>query len=299
MDPRLTDTGSGKIWRLISSGYLDAYSNMAFDEAILESYLRLGGPPTLRIYGWDPRAFSFGCSQDPRVNFNIEECERQGVQYVRRMTGGGVLFHSGDISYSIVSSTADIGCEGSVVGSYKTICSFLTDMYKGLGLKAGFAVAEGKAGPAARPPKGPDLCMASNEKYDILINGRKLGGNAQKRRACAILQHGSIPLKDSLAASREFLKETSMVDSLDAISLGEAVGREISYEEAEKRLVEAFERTFHCHCDGAKIGPPPNDGVNSLTSEETGLFKDLLKNKYATRGWNVERIDDRKKAVLA
>ncbi len=218
---------------------------------------------------------------------------------MRRMTGGGVLFHSGDISYSIVSSTADIGCEGSVVGSYKIICSFLMDMYKGLGLKAGFAGSEGKAGPIARPPKGPDLCMASNEKYDILINGRKLGGNAQMRRARAILQHGSIPLKDSLAASRKFVKEKSTVDRIDATSLGEAIGREISYEEAEARLVEAFERTFYCHCEGTKIHPPRNDSVNNLTAEETELFKGLLKNKYVTRGWNIERIDGRKKAVVA
>lgn len=313
--------------RVILSDHNNAYYNMAMDEAMLENFINNDPTPVLRIYGWEPEAFSFGVGQDAEDNFNIEECRKRGMAFVRRMTGGGVLFHSGDISYSIVASLKDLGCEGSVVASYKTICAFLIEMYKGLGLQAGFAGEAGTVGAYCNTPlpkrRDIDLCMASNEKYDILVGKRKLGGNAQKRRGSAILQHGSIPLSATISRSREFVKDPSMVDSLCATSLGEVIGREISYKEAEERLVKSFEKVFHCHCEeavvcvsadeailpiDAPIGkiassvaslPPRNDSVKNYNSSECELFNNLLQNKYSTDLWNLERRDDRKKAVLA
>lgn len=266
---------------------------MAMDEAILENFIDNDPTPVLRIYGWEPEAFSFGVAQAPDDNLNIDKCRKSGMAFVRRMTGGGLLFHSGDISYSIVASLKDLGCEGSVVASYKTICAFLIEMYKGLGLQAGFAGEAGSAGAIHELPLLPqkrltiDLCMASNEKYDILVNGRKLGGNAQKRRGAAILQHGSIPLSATLARSREFVKDPNLVDSLGALSLGEAIGRNIRYDEAEVRLLDAFSRTFH-----ARLQPKRNECV-------TEIAKELFSAKYSTDLWNLERRDDRKKAVVA
>jgi lipoate-protein ligase A len=284
-----------KVWRVILSDHNNAYHNMAMDEAILENFINNDPAPVLRIYGWEPEAFSFGVGQDAEDNFNIEECRKRGMDIVRRMTGGGVLFHSGDISYSIVASLKDLGCEGSVVASYKTICAFLIEMYNGLGLQAGFA-AEINNGDSSNFSESCqekiktvplNLCMASNEKYDILVDGKKLGGNAQKRRGSAILQHGSIPLSATFSRSREFVKDPCLVDSLGAISLGEAIGRNISYGEAEERLLDVFKRTFSRSCQLTR-----NESVS-------GIAKELLMSKYSTDLWNLERRDDRKKAVLA
>jgi lipoyl(octanoyl) transferase len=300
---------NNKKWRLLLSGHADAYSNMALDEALLESYLELGSPPTLRIYGWDPAAISIGFAEEAALD--IDECRKKSFDIVRRPTGGGALFHSKDISYSVVCSGEDIGCGKSVVESFKRICGFLLEMYKSLDIDARFAceLADHPARYKKPSRDQANICMASHEKYDIVVGTRKLGGNAQKRRRGAILQHGSIPL---ILAQAPFSIE-------GPISLSEACGRAIGFEEVEKRLVESFENTFLCHCEeGAKRltkqsfqlkrllrSPvekpelPRNDNINGLTAGEAELFNKLFQDKYSRKEWNIDRIEHCKKAVMA
>lgn len=291
MDTHLTAHKPQKKWRLILSGHSDAYSNMALDETILDSYLQCGMPPTLRIYGWKPFAVSIGYSQDPETSLNVEGCTARGIGLVRRMTGGGVLSHFHDISYSIVCSPEDIGCVQSVAESYKTICAFLLAMYKKMGLKAAFAAPA--AGPIARVFRRPapahhDFCLASKEKYDIVIGRKKIGGNAQKRKNGAILQHGSIPLEDPYEFIRVLLADPLSCRPDQFTSLREATGDIITYYEAESMLIGSFRETF-----GASLEP------SILSSVERVRLNDLVNNKYSTEDWNFERSRHSAKAVLA
>ena len=129
-----------KNFRLITSGYADAATNMAVDEALFLCYKENEGLPVLRLYGWRPAAFSFGISQDPGTLFNTKALEAGAVSVVRRPTGGGAIFHDDELTYCLVASTEDLGLETrGVKASYEKITSFLIQVYQALGLKAGFA----------------------------------------------------------------------------------------------------------------------------------------------------------------
>ena len=91
-------------WRLINLATHDAFSNMAIDEAILNARLRNEVPNTLRFYRWKPSTVSIGKNQSISTEANIYECEKAGVDIVRRITGGGAVYHDyeGEITYSII-----------------------------------------------------------------------------------------------------------------------------------------------------------------------------------------------------
>lgn len=93
------------LWRLIDLETNDGYTNMAIDEAILEARIEDKVPNTFRLYRWKPSCASIGRNQSMEHEVDIEACKKLGVDYVRRITGGGAVFHDfdGEITYSIVA----------------------------------------------------------------------------------------------------------------------------------------------------------------------------------------------------
>ena len=178
-----------KSFRLIRSGALTAARNMALDEQIFKRYLK-DGVGVLRLYRWQGPAFTYGFSQDPQRQINLAACAIDGVGVAKRITGGGVLFHDDEITYSFVCSKADVGEPQKLFVDYRNICEFLIRFYASLGLTAGFAL---EAAGFKDKSSAHELCSASHEKYDIVIGEKKIGGNAQKRNRQVIFQHGSIP----------------------------------------------------------------------------------------------------------
>ncbi len=75
--------------------------NMALDSEILSRYLE-DNIPVLRLYRWLTPSFTYGISQDPAGEIDIKRCAEDGISVAGRMTGGGVLFHDDDITYSFV-----------------------------------------------------------------------------------------------------------------------------------------------------------------------------------------------------
>jgi lipoate-protein ligase A len=113
---------------------------------------------------------------------------------VRRITGGGAIYHSEELTYSLVCSVDQVKASGSVLHSFKVICAFLLSLYKSLGLEADFAIESKPDYFNNKKILGSaPFCFAAKEKYDILIGNKKIGGNAQKRSKGIIFQHGSIP----------------------------------------------------------------------------------------------------------
>jgi len=189
-------------FRLIRSRSADAISNMALDERMFHRYME-DGIPAFRVYGWRSPSFTYGVSQKPENEVDMKRCALDGVQIVKRMTGGGVLFHHNEITYSLVCSKEDIKEPPGVFVSYRRICAFLISFYRSLGLDASFALEAEDFKNRAAPH---ELCSASREKYDIVINSKKIGGNAQKRKARAVFQHGSIPISADWAFMRRYLR---------------------------------------------------------------------------------------------
>ncbi len=260
-------------WRLLLSPPADPYTNMAVDEAILMAYGQKKALPTLRIYAWSPPGFSLGYFQKATEALDIKRCRQEGIPFVRRLTGGEAIFHHHEVTYSLVCSPSGLGVNKSVKEGFKRICGFLIRTYKRLGLEAAFAV---DLGYAKRYPKSA-LCFASYEPYDVIIAGKKLGGNAQKRRKNVIFQHGSIPLKLEIDYFSPFLKSPAFDLKNRVCSLKEVLGREAKFEEVAEYLKSSFEETFAVSLI-----------EQELSDIEESLVEELINKKYRTEAWNLK-----------
>ena len=213
--------------KLLLSPTLSAKENMEIDEALFASsdYLI----PTFRLYSWE-NSCTIGMSQKFD---NIKDIQEYKNSYAKRITGGGVLFHGTDISYSLIIPVSYMKSL-SVKESYEKICDFLLHFYKELGLDAKYAkdiedIILSKS----------QYCQVGFEPYDIVIDGKKIGGNAQRRDKRVIFQHGSIPLK-SVTNKKE------IGYSLEDFNIN------LSIEQAEKKILESFEKIFNIEFEELK-----------------------------------------------
>ena len=232
-----------KTFRLIRSGAGSASYNMGLDKSIFLRYLE-DGIQVLRVYGWEVPSITYGISQHAESEIDLRQCNRDGVQIAQRITGGGVLFHHREITYSLTCSKQDIGEEKEVFVSYRKICSFLIYFYKSLGLKTRFALEADNFKHKSQPHA---LCSASHEKFDIVIGARKIGGNAQKRSRQAIFQHGSIPLSIDWNFLRRYVRSLPDNISTMATALAEELAVLPDKQILEQKLIYAVAHEYGVH----------------------------------------------------
>lgn len=257
-------------WRLIDSGIATAQWNMAVDEALLNGFSD-GDLPILRLYGWEP-ALSLGRFSSMHKSVDRERLEKEGVSYVRRMTGGGVLVHGGDLSYALILPR-ELLKERGVKESYRYLCRFLICLYEKLGKSAHFA------GDLQLEGGRSEVCLAGNEAYDIVIEGRKMGGNAQRHTRQALFQHGTVPMSVDESRFRPlFLQESG----LQGAATLQRLGCEVAYEELAGLLKEAFSETFEVY-----FAP------GTLSAPEEQSAKALLVSKYTQERWNIDAEQNR------
>jgi lipoate-protein ligase A len=227
-----------KRWRFIYSGSKPPALNMAIDEALLEMHIS-SCVPIFRIYGWQPHGFSLGYSQNPASVLYVDRCEQNGIPFVKRVTGGGIIFHGDEVTYSIACSEEDIGPVNSVKDAYKLLCEFILETYRRFGLNPYFAIENPN-----REKVKSTFCFSSFEDYDILIGGKKIGGNAQRRKKKVIMQHGSIPITLDMPLISKYVKEPLALAKTNSTSLKEVLGREIPFEEFARVMKESFVSVF-------------------------------------------------------
>ena len=228
-------------FRLIRSQPADAIYNMALDEELFNRYME-DGIPVFRVYSWSSPSFTYGVSQRIENEIDMKLCALDGVGIAKRMTGGGVLLHDNEITYSLVCAKEDIGELDGVFVSYRKICVFLISFYRSLGLDASFAL-EAEDFEARCAPH--ELCSASREKYDIVINGRKMGGNAQKRKRCAVFQHGSIPISVNWTFMRRYARSLPEDISSGVTTLAEELKHIPDKRTLEDMLIAAAAEEFN------------------------------------------------------
>lgn len=229
-----------KSFRLIRSAASSAVYNMELDEKIFNRYLE-DGVGVFRVYRWGKPSFTYGFSQDPQNEINLHKCGVDGIQVAKRITGGGILFHDHEITYSFVCSKDDVGEPQSVFVSYRNICKFLMSFYESLGLAPEFALETKNFKQRCAPHQ---LCSAAHEKYDIVIAGRKIGGNAQKRRRQVIFQHGSIPVSVNWDLIGKYLSSLPDNISTYVTTLSDELKIVPPKNVLEQKLIEAFSSTF-------------------------------------------------------
>ncbi|MBR6062265.1 MAG: lipoate--protein ligase family protein [Spirochaetales bacterium] len=194
-------------WTYINDPPNSGEYNMTKDADILAKYLNEQNKPVFRIYQWDAPTISLGRFQNAADALYPDVCSADGVAVVQRMTGGGAIYHTpNEITYSLACHDSFIGDKLSVKETYKVLCGFILEFYRRLGFKADFALDIVPPGTEILGMKS-NLCFAAKEEYDIVINGHKIGGNAQKRVKHVIFQHGSIPLTFDGLSLRKYIRD--------------------------------------------------------------------------------------------
>jgi lipoate-protein ligase A len=287
--PKIMD----RSFRLIPFQELDAASNMAIDEALLQSHLQGLSPPTLRFYRFAPPAVSIGYGQKLK-----EEEERSirnaGFDLVRRPTGGRAVLHLDDLTYSFVGSemvsdavareavavsgesvppSAQSVCDGissgaavraaypgflsaSVATSYKQICQGLIEGMKTFGI----TLELGSSGAGYRANYD---CFTVTTGADLHWQGKKMIGSAQMRRKQAVLQHGSILLNQDQSKMSALFGASTTADR--HANLYDLLNRQIPLPDLQSAIGEGFASVFQC-----EIIP------SQLSAYEQNLVADLL-----------------------
>jgi lipoate-protein ligase A len=161
--------------------------NMAIDEALLEAARQ----PVLRFYGWSRPSLSFGYFG----KFADVAAEMKQRDIVRRWTGGGIVRHGEDLTYSLVTPATDAASLHGPSAIYATLHRAIRDALHAEGQKAELT--------AEAAPKISDACFANPVRHDVMLRGRKIAGAAQRRTRGGFLHQGSIQLPNLSAAFRE------------------------------------------------------------------------------------------------
>jgi len=228
---------------------------MAIDEALMANKI-----PTLRIYKWKPSAISIGYFQSMYEEVNLDECRKNRVDVVRRITGGGAVYHdtNGEITYSVILPTKMFP---NIMRSYMAIGNCLISGLKMAGINASYSGIN-----------------------DIVVNGRKISGSAQTRRHGTILQHGTILLRVNVKKMFSLLrvsdkkltdKEIKRVEER-VTSIEKEIGR-VNDEEIINSLIEGFKNGLNAEIEEGE-----------LSNDEAKIAQNLVK-KYESKEWNFKR----------
>jgi lipoate-protein ligase A len=166
-------------WLLLNSGLGRADLNMALDEALLEAMPRLGRP-VIRFYGWSEPAASFGYFQ------KYAEVEKLTPlrPLVRRPTGGGIVPHDLDWTYSMTVPPTHEWYSIKAIESYRRMHAWVRLAFSMLKVEAALAQAALKT--------GPGQCFSGFERFDLIHEEQKIAGAAQRRRRDGLLVQGSV-----------------------------------------------------------------------------------------------------------
>ena len=245
--------------------------NMAVDEHLFN--LAASSPRTfLRFYQWERPTASLGYSQDAARVVDSAFCAANGIAIVRRMTGGKLVLHHREVTYSVVSADASI-FTGTLRDSYRFISQALLRGLAIMGVRARLAETS--------PPaylKGTMPCFAFPARDEIEIDGRKIVGSAQKRTGPLFLQHGSIPLEKDEALLAAVARPGESSESLGMTSLSEALGRPVDFDAAVGPLVQGMADFFEVAFERFALGPDDREAVRRLQAA-----------KYASDDWTFRR----------
>ncbi len=251
---------------------------MAIDEALLRSFDPASSRPVLRLYGWDPPALSLGRFQKAAEVLDLERCRADSVAVVRRVTGGGVIYHADELTYSLVCAPGQIPPAASIKDSFRVLTGFLLAFYRRLGLDAAYAADTAPEG--TRLGERTAFCFAGKESFDILAGGLKIGGNAQRRLKGVIFQHGSIPLHNRAAKGLSYMREQITAHAEGTAGLAE-YGVYADRDTLLREMVAAFGATFCTKLE--------ND---TLSERERADKDELLANRYSADRWNLEGVTE-------
>lgn len=267
-------------WHFLDTGHLDAATNMAVDEALLQWHSKQKIGPTLRFYGWKKPSLTVGHFQDVNKSIDFNGIVKHNCDFVRRVTGGSAVLHDDELTYSIVVSESHPKIPKTVNQAYFVIAQGILHGYRNLGIEANFSL------PQIHDPNRSAVCFETPAIYELIVDGKKLSGNAQTRKNGVLLQHGSIPMSfniemlfDLFRFNSEEIRQKQKQKFLNkAISINDITGVKHDYISLKEAFLKGFET-------GLNINTEPI----TLSNKQWDYIHYLAETKYRSKAWNIER----------
>ena len=235
------------IWKFIDSGNNTGSYNMEFDMMLARTLK--SGQAILRLYRWNPYCISLGANQS-EDSILREKVITDGIDIVRRPTGGRAILHADELTYSVIYPSNK---NYSLIDLYKQV---------NLALKKGFALFDEKLKVVSLEHKEPHfpsfykeeksaVCFAVSSRNEINYKGKKLVGSAQRNLGNVILQHGSILcgdyhkiIVDYLALNKNYLDDIRIEMNNTTTDLKETLNYKIEIEKLKSAIKKGFEEHF-------------------------------------------------------
>ena len=265
-------------WRVLNFQRYNAFENMAIDEAIFRETINHKKPPTIRFYGWQPAAVSIGYFQDAKKEVNIERCHADGVDIVRRISGGKAVAHCDEVTYSVIACDKEELFPPDILGTYKIISNCIARGLACLGINATLA----ESGRSLHDSDFKACCFSVPSKNELLVADRKICGSAQFRTNSGFIQHGSLLINFNPAITASYLlpmrTPAQLQELKDSVA---AVNEEVSPPVDEKEICSSLKKGFMEVLNVKLI-------EETLTSAEEELMHKLIE-KYTDLKWNMAR----------
>jgi lipoate-protein ligase A len=244
-----------------------AFMNMAIDEAILTARTIERVPNTLRLYRWKPSAVSIGKNQKPENEVQLDNCRKLGVDVVRRMSGGGTVYHDerDEVTYCIIAKTGDLGVK-DIAAVYAKVYEGIRDALRLLGITADFNEGDAKNCP------------------NLTVKGRKISGSSQANKRDTVLQHGTLLVDVDLEKMFTLLRVPWAKTCMEVVGVAKnritsvkgELGHAVSAETAANALASGFKNALGVQMVEGKLIP-----------FEVDLAEKLCRDKYSTDDWNL------------
>lgn len=222
--------------------------NMQKDALLLE-VLKDSPRPLLHLYEWDRPSATFGHFIDPFTLLDREGVKNQGLTLAKRPTGGGVLFHLCDLAFSVLIPASHPGYHLNTLKNYAFVNQKVIEALKAFS----FSFSNLSLLPEEPLPLDTScaqFCMAKPTRYDVIFEGKKVGGAAQRRKKWGYLHQGTLsiahPPLDFLSC---VLKEdTRVIEAmqLNSYSLTEAAPGSKKLMDIRHQLRQALIEVFCC-----------------------------------------------------
>ena len=247
------------IWRIINHELHDPYMNLALDEALTEFVGKELVMPTIRFYGWKNSAVIIGYFQKIKDEVNIENCENNNVEILRRISGGGAVYQDNDGGLTFSVAVPRKHFTNDISKCYKIVGGWLINSLKLIGIDSEFKPIN-----------------------DIVVNGKKISGNALTIRNNCILIHGTLLYSLDVSKMFSYLNVTK--------------------EKISDKFIHNMKERVTCVLDHKDINK--NEVIDALltgfTKDKNYVFEDwndselkraefLAKNKFMKEEWKFMR----------
>jgi lipoate---protein ligase len=178
-------------WKILHSGVGSAQRNMDLDKNLLENIASIG-EPILHFYDWDGPSATYGYFIDPSQYLNLEGADQVGLKLARRPTGGGIVFHLTDLAFSVLVPASHPAYSTNTLENYAFVNRNVGDALKRFNQEIITSLLQEEEKPLHVDHQ--HFCMAKPTIYDVIIQGKKVGGAAQRRTKDGFLHQGTLSI---------------------------------------------------------------------------------------------------------